>query len=91
MAEVRWVVEIVCGFQWRVFVGWLCICLCVCVCVWVHMCVRMGCAWGVCGLCGGIFGFVGVWGMVFVLGVGGLGDSVLHMDFSHGSACHFGR
>ena len=46
MAEVRWVVEIICGFQWRVFVGWLCICVCVCLRVGTYMC-----EWVVPGVC----------------------------------------
>ena len=54
MAEVRWVVEIVCGFQWRVFVGWLCICVCVCLRVGAYMC-----GWVVPGVCVGGGGSLG--------------------------------
>ena len=61
----------------------VCVSACGCIYVWV------GCAWGVCDLCGGIFGFVGAWGMVFVGGGGGLGGSVLHMGLAHGICFSF--
>ena len=61
----------------------------VCVSACGYICVWVGCAWGVCDLCGGIFGFVGAWGMVFVGGGGSLGGSVLHMGLAHGICFSF--
>ena len=61
----------------------VCVSACGCIYVWV------GCAWGVCDLCGGIFVFVGAWGMVFVGGGGSLGGSVLHMGLAHGICFSF--
>ena len=42
-----------------------------------------------CGFCGGVFGFAGAWGMMFVGGGGGFGGSVLHVDFAHGICISF--
>ena len=61
--------------------------VCVSACGYIY--VWVGCAWGVCDSCGGIFGFVGAWGVVFVGGGGGLGGSVLHMGLAHGICFSF--
>ena len=71
--------------RWLRFVGWLKLYV-----GFSGGCLSGGCAYAcVCDLCGGIFGFVGAWGMVFVGGGGGLGGSVLHMGLAHGICFSF--
>ena len=90
MAEVRWVVEIVCGFQWRVFVGWLCICVCVCLRVGAYMC-----GWvvpGVCVTCVVVYLVLwvrGAWCLSGVVAAWGVRCCIWVLLM--GSASHFGR